>query len=389
MGVEKQSSLILNVNDRETARYYISIVLRRAGFRVMEAATGAEALAAAHQLPDVIVLDVNLPDLNGHQVCRKLRADPVTAGVSILQTSATYGALATKLEGLSSGADGYLAQPFEPEELIAMVRALIRARSAERTLNEALQQAEHAQQHAESALRTRDEFIGMASHELRNPASAVHLQLESVLRLVRGGEVPVAVLEKKLALASQSSRHLVGMLHNLLDASGIREGRLELRSEEIELGAVVAAVAARMEDEAARADCVIDVHMPAPVCGTWDRARVDQITTNLLSNALKYASGGPVAVAVVPWTNDAALLTVRDHGPGIPVDAQARIFDRFERASTDIRTSGFGLGLWIVRSIVDAMGGAIAVENHTTGGAAFKVLLPRGQHSGVQTARTG
>lgn len=389
MSSEGSSPTVLNVNDRETARYYISIVLKRGGFRVVEACTGEEALQAAQAMPDVIVLDVKLPDMSGHEVCRRLRADPKTASLCIIQTSASYVGLDAKLEGLSSGADAYLAQPFEPEELIATVRALLRARTAERAANEARREAEEARKKAEAALRARDEFLGMASHELRNPASAVHLQLESLLRMARHGPIEPDVLTNKLSLASQSAHHLVSLLHNLLDASGIREGKMQLRPEEAELGSIVADVATRMSDEAQRADCIIDVHAPAPLSGMWDRTRLNQIATNLLSNAIKYASGGPITVSVLPWSNGSAMLSVRDHGPGVPPDAQTRIFDRFERANSDIKSSGFGLGLWIVKSIVDAMGGQISVENEATGGATFKVILPRHSVGEGKVAKAG
>jgi PAS domain S-box-containing protein len=122
---------VLNVNDDDAARYVVSRLLRRAGYVVAEASTGREALAAARKKPSLIVLDVKLPDLSGLDVCRILKSDPLTAGIPVLQTSATFTSAERRVQGLDSGADGYLAQPIEAPELLATVRALIRTHEAE------------------------------------------------------------------------------------------------------------------------------------------------------------------------------------------------------------------------------------------------------------------
>jgi DNA-binding response OmpR family regulator len=136
--VRQVSNLILNVNDDEAARYVVRRVLEKAGYRVREAASGLEALAAVREeRPALIVLDVQLPDINGLEVCRRLKADPATLDIPVLQTSATFITADRKIEGLDSGADGYLAQPIEPPELLATVRALLRANVAEKQVREA------------------------------------------------------------------------------------------------------------------------------------------------------------------------------------------------------------------------------------------------------------
>ena len=136
--MRQQSNLILNVNDDEAARYVVRRVLEKAGYRVREAASGLEALAAVREeRPAMIVLDVQLPDINGLEVCRRLKADPSTLDIPVLQTSATFITADRKIEGLESGADGYLAQPIEPPELLATVRARVRANVAEKQVREA------------------------------------------------------------------------------------------------------------------------------------------------------------------------------------------------------------------------------------------------------------
>lgn len=366
-----EQSTILNVNERETARYYASMTLSRAGFRVLEAGSGADTLRIAQQLlPDLVVLDVHLPDLDGHAVCRMLKGDERTSSIAILQTSADYLGVSSKVLGLDSGADGYLAQPFEPGELVATVRALLRARAAERI-------AVEAQRKSEQALRQRDEFLGMASHELRSPASTIQLQIQTLLRRMKAeGSIPAEVLQRKLELLHGAAQSLTGLLNNLLDLTSLQDGRLLLHTEEIDLAVVAHQVAERYAEPAAKVGSEVRVHAPAPVAGRWDRTRMEQVVTNLLGNALKYASGAPVEISVLPWQRNSAQLVVRDYGPGIAPEHQARIFQRYERGA-DTRPAGLGLGLWIVQGILEAAGGSISVQSELLSGSSFTVLLPR------------
>jgi two-component system, sensor histidine kinase len=167
----KPSSLVLNVNDHAANLYMVSKMLRNAGYRVAEARTGTEALAQVEaERPALVVLDVRLPDMSGFEVCRRIRANPATSDIKVLHTSATFISTENKIEGLEAGADGYLTQPFEPQDLIATVRSLIRLHDAERVLtarNEELMAAD----------RRKDEFLAMLAHELRNPLAAVQAGL--------------------------------------------------------------------------------------------------------------------------------------------------------------------------------------------------------------------
>ena len=133
---------------------------------------------------------------------------------------------------------------------------------------------------------------------------------------------------------------------------------------------------ARFQDEAARACCVLDVSAPDLVLGRWDRSRLEQVITNMITNALKYGAGKPVDV-IVDAVGSQARLAVRDQGVGIAPDDQQRIFDRFERASSTRSFGGIGLGLWIVREIVRAHEGEVRVESELGAGATFTVELPR------------
>jgi signal transduction histidine kinase len=165
------------------------------------------------------------------------------------------------------------------------------------------------------------------------------------------------------------------LVNNLLDVSRISEGRLELELEEVDLSTIVYDVVECFREEIARAQCRLEVHAQDHVVGVWDRSRLEQVVTNLLTNALKYGAGSEVTIAVSANATSAHL-AVADRGIGIAPQHLERIFGRFERAVAGKEYSGVGLGLSIARDIVEALGGTIGVVSEPGSGATFTVELP-------------
>jgi PAS domain S-box-containing protein len=232
---------------------------------------------------------------------------------------------------------------------------------------------------ARAAVSARDEFLSIASHELRTPLTALRLALENMRRVAAAAEAgrppPLTHVERVLATAERQGQRLEKLVSALLDVSRIHMGRLELDVEELDLSTVVAEAAAQLEDEAAQAGSRIEVR-GEPVTGRWDRMRLGQVVTNLLSNAVKYGSGKPVELSYGP-EGGRAFLVVKDQGIGIDPSDHAHIFERFERAVSSQNYGGLGLGLFIVKRIVESHGGTIRVESTPGEGAAFRVDLPR------------
>jgi len=224
-------------------------------------------------------------------------------------------------------------------------------------------------------VRARDEFLSVASHELRTPITTLGLQTDSLLR-ARGLDAPDDRLRRRLNTIRHQISRLEQLVDVLLDVSRLIEGRLELRAEEVDLCAVAAEAIDLLKEPAERAGCPVKLHGSGTVAGRWDRLRVGQVVTNLLSNAIKFGGGRPVEIEVGA-AGDLARLQVRDHGVGVSAEARERIFGRFERASSDQHYPGLGLGLWITKQIVDACGGTIAVESQPGKGSTFIVELPR------------
>ncbi|WP_437931459.1 ATP-binding protein [Sorangium sp. So ce291] len=227
---------------------------------------------------------------------------------------------------------------------------------------------------AQRAVRARDDFVVIASHELRTPLTALLLQAQSMQRAL-GREPALDSAGRRLQQISAHAQRLADLVENLLDVSCLAEGRVELRRETVDLAEVARDIVARSAEQLRRARCPIEVCADERVVGRWDRLRLEQVVSNLVSNAAKYGAGQPIQVAVGRHPG-AAWIEVRDRGIGIPAEAQARIFERFERAASTKHFSGFGLGLWITRQIVMQLGGHISVQSEAGHGAVFRVELP-------------
>lgn len=233
-------------------------------------------------------------------------------------------------------------------------------------------------QEAQEALRLRDEFLSIASHELKSPLTSVRMHTQMLQRAVQRGDLarlePERVLQT-LEADDRQIKRITTLIDQLLDVSRIAAGRLDLEREEMDLASLVREVATRFEDTAAAAGSELIVCADGSIVGRWDRSRIDQVVTNLLSNAVKYGRGEPIHVALEA-DGAVARLTVRDQGIGIASEDLTRIFDRFERAVTGQPQSGLGLGLYICRQLVEAHGGTIQVTSRPDAGSTFSVELP-------------
>jgi PAS domain S-box-containing protein len=485
--------LILNVDDNDGARYVKTRILQSAGFQVAEAENGTDALALAAQLlPALVLLDVKLPDINGLEVCRRIKADPATAGLLVLQTSAALTGRDDKIRGLEGGADNYLAAPIEADELIANVNALLRLQRTQaelRNSEERLRQltdniedvfwmfelrsnallyvssaydalwgrdhaalrddpadwlaAVHADERAtveacwrelqdgqhydqeyrlcrdggavswvrdrafavrnaadqpyriaritsditqrkslEALLRAADDnknnFLATLAHELRNPLSPIR----SAVALM--GTVPperTDVHEKARLIIDRQVGHLARLVDDLLDVARISEGKLILRSEEVDLVAAleVAVETARPLMEARGHS--LAVHVPAArlwVAG--DPVRLAQAVGNLLHNAAKFTNrDGQIVLDVSLATPGRVLVAISDNGIGISSYNLPRIFTMFAQgaAAHDRAHDGLGIGLSLVATLAELHGGSVKASSAGIGmGSTFTLDLP-------------
>ncbi|MFH0902235.1 MAG: ATP-binding protein [Pseudomonadota bacterium] len=251
--------------------------------------------------------------------------------------------------------------------------------SERRHLDEARRQAE--------VVKAREEFLSIASHDLRSPLTSIRLKVQGLVRrLERAGiaAMPVEQLIDSLAAVDRQCGRMVALIEQLLTRSHAVEGKLEPRREEVDLVQLAKEVVDRHQDQIEAAGCRLQVTAEErAISGQWDRGLLDQVISNLLANALKFGKGQPIEIAISRSGRDARI-AVRDHGVGVAVEDQERIFARFGTGTgtgTGIgmrRPGGHGLGLWIVRLILEAHGGSIAVASKLGEGATFTATIPRG-----------
>jgi PAS domain S-box-containing protein len=495
---------ILHIEDDEAVRYVLSRVLQREGFQVQQAGTGEEGLKLARQAPDLILLDIRLPDANGFDLCKVLKADPDTSSIPVLHLTSSYAGDEYLVAGLEGGADGYLTHPVEPIVLVATIRALLRARRAEaevrksaqlwqttfdaitdgvclldaedrflrcnrpmadllgrdpqelagtsglpplpgmirpeegwpverarksrrresielsagdrwfeissdpifdeqgaftgsvriisditgrkRTeealVNEAAQRQEllrseeAARATAEQANRLKDEFLATLSHELRTPLNAI----VGWLQLLRSGTLDPIATQRAIETIERNTKAQIQLIEDVLEVSRIITGKLRLVLRPVDLAAVVRSAVETVQPGAEAKGVQLrwqggaDV---APVSGDPDR--LQQVVWNLLTNAIKFTPrGGWVRVSLEPEASSIRFV-VADSGQGIDPAFLPYVFDRFRQAdaSTTRTHGGLGLGLAIVRHIVELHGGTVLAESRGEGqGATFIVTLP-------------
>ena len=359
-----KDALVLNVDDNEGARYAKSRILVHAGLRVIEASNGRDAITMARtDSPDLILLDVKLPDINGLEVCRRLKGDPATQAILILQTSASYIDSADKIRALEDGADNYLVEPIEPDELIANVKALLRLGRVEYELRE--------------MDRRKDEFLATLAHELRNPLGPIRTALQLLRRL--DPEVPPAQASARDTIQRHTD-HLVRLVDDLLDVARISQGKISLRHEPVCLRTVIHNAVETCTQFIENKGHVLEVTLPdESIQVNGDQVRLSQIMANLLLNAAKFTPAGGLIVLEASVQGSNARIRVTDNGIGIEPESLEAIFNLFSQHGhlNDQVQDGLGIGLSLVKTLVQLHGGSVSAKSDGPGqGSTFEIVLP-------------
>jgi PAS domain S-box-containing protein len=357
------SGRILVADDNPDMRRYVASILGE-HWLIQTAADGPATLQAVREnTPDLVLLDVMMPGLDGFQVLAALRADAATRQVPVVMLSARAGEDAA-VEGLLAGANDYVVKPFGSAELTARVRTQIAA---------ALARSE-----AESAVRARDEFVAIVVHDLRHPLAAINWHVQILRRRVRLNESLTGdELGALLEAVEAGVQTLAAQIDELHDATLLKAGRplhLQLRPTDLVELARAAVDEHRQTAEGSRLEFETSVET---LSGVWDARRLSLAMANLLSNALKYSAAGSPIVVRAARDDGWAVVSVQDHGIGIPAAELPHLFQHYWRGSNVTgRIAGSGLGLVGVRGIVDQHGGTIAVESVEGAGSTFTIRLP-------------
>jgi PAS domain S-box-containing protein len=499
----ERRTTILHVDDDEANRYAVTRSLVKAGFAVTEAGTGEDALRRVAEMPDLVILDIRLPDIDGFEVCRRIKQDPATSGIPVLHLSASLVTGTDKAQGLDGGAEAYLVRPVEPVELVATVNSLLRGKAAEEALRaseerfalaveagelgtfhcpmplgpivwndkckehfwlssdtevnfdvfyavvhkddrervrHAVEEAvfnhqpydieyrtvsgagdlrwirakgrayydtageptrfdgvtldiseqkraeaerEHilaaeqmARAEAQRANHVKDEFLATLSHELRTPLNAI----VGWAQILRNGKPSGDDLTEGLAAIDRNARAQTQIIADLLDMSRIMSGKIRLDVQRVDLAAIVHAsvdtVRPSAEAKGVRLQQLIDPNVGDV---TGDPNRLHQVFWNLLTNAIKFTPREGRVQVIVERVNSHVEVSVVDTGEGIKPEFLPYVFDRFRQAdaSTTRNHGGLGLGLSIVRQLVELHGGKVRVKSSGPGqGTTFIIVLP-------------
>ena len=368
---------ILIVDDDEAGRYVWAHLLRDSGHTVFEASRLGDGEVLLHEcMPDLIVLDVHLPDGDGIELTRRLKSDEALQAIMVLQMSASFVQDTDQVRGLEAGADTYLTEPTSPGVFLATVRALLRLSRAERALKEALKKEQEARAEAEAANRLKDDFLATLSHELRTPLQAI----VSWVSVLSQPDVDRGTINQAIAVISRNARAQTSLVEDLLDVSRITTGQLELQVASVDLSEVIRHAIENVRFTAAAKDLHLTENVPdMSLHVRGDQMRLHQVFWNLLTNAVKFTPrGGRVAVDA-RLHGEMVSVAVTDNGQGIEPEFLSRVFDRFRRGDPAVRSGqpGLGLGLAIARDVVMLHGGELSVASEGRGrGSVFTVTLP-------------
>jgi two-component system sensor histidine kinase/response regulator len=372
---------ILNVDDHEAGRYARSRFLKQAGYMVYEAASGGEALEITEkQSPDIVLLDVNLPDMSGLDVCKRLKEHHSTSKTLVLQISASSISPAARVAGLDNGADGYLVSPVDPDVMLATIRAMLRVRKAEADLehaNSALLAANTALAIANASLTRSNEdlqkFAYLASHDLQEPLRTVS-SFATLLQRRYAGKLDEDA-DEMLRHIRQGTDRMGSLIHGLLAYA--RAGKeTDQTCEEVDTEAVLSWALNNLEVSVAESKAHI-THDPLPLV-KGNHVQLTQVFQNLISNGIKYCSPDRpphVHVSATPEKEGMYLFSVRDNGVGIAPEFREQVFEPFRRLhGPDV--PGTGIGLATCQRIMERHAGRIWVESEPGQGSTFLFRLP-------------
>lgn len=361
------SASILIVDDTvENLRLLYSILSER-GHEVRPATSGRLALeAAASHPPDAILLDINMPGLDGYEVCRRLKQSEALRDVPVIFLTA-MAETADKVKGFAAGGADYIVKPFQVEEVLARVDTHVALRRSRLQLQESFDRLRHLE-------RLRDDLVHMIVHDIRSPLGALVMGLDHVQETAADRLGPKAA--ESLQTASQVASLITRMANDILDVSRLEEGKLPVQLQSVDVvGVCREAIAVLRPLEKSRQ---LELATSGKVVASCDPLLVQRVVENLVGNALKHTpSTGRIEVDV-SRAGSATRVEVRDNGRGVPPEAREKIFDRYAtlEARTDSRYHSAGLGLTFCRMAVEAHGGRIGVDAAEPQGSVFWFELP-------------
>jgi two-component system, sensor histidine kinase and response regulator len=357
---------ILLVDDTPANLQLLSGMLRQQGYKLRPAPSGKLALRAAHALPpDLILLDIRMPEMDGYEVCELLKADPALKEIPVIFLSA-LSETTDKVKAFAAGGVDYITKPFQLDEVLARVETHLEIRRQRRQLQESYESLRRLES-------LRDSLIHMVVHDLRSPLIMVGDFL-ALLEKCESQNLSTNA-SRFVVQARQAVDELVDMVNSMLDVSRMEAGELKLNRSRCQLNLLLREVASGFGPCGDAAEIVIEAP-EQPVEVSADPALLTRVMRNLLGNALRYATGGGSVRAAVSRSGREARVAIADNGPGIPPEYHQRIFEKFGQVEDAGAGTGTGLGLTFCKFAIELHGGCIGVESEVGKGSTFWFTLP-------------
>ncbi|MCX6132932.1 MAG: hybrid sensor histidine kinase/response regulator [Ignavibacteriales bacterium] len=372
--MQEEEPLILVVDDTEDNLDLLEFAMKRKPVRMLRATSGQECLVlAAEKQPDIILLDIQMPEMDGFETLKRLRANPKTIKIPVVFLTAQRKDAESIAAGLALGAEQYLTKPIDTDELLVRTRMLVQLKRAEAELE-----------------RTKADFMAMLVHDLRSPLIGV----KSVIELLQDSGKGAILGDDHFELlnsAHSSAKKLLGLISDFLDLSKYETGTIAFEASAIRVETFIDPVLQQMDIQFRQRNVKLNKDVPANLPEVFaDALKTEQVIMNLLSNALKFTkSGGAIALEATPVTYEVITaggvknkqfvqISVTDNGVGIAPDELPLLFERYKQVSSAkvVRQKGTGLGLMICKRIVEAQGGRIAAESEPGKRTTFKFALP-------------
>ena len=384
---------LLIVDDLPENLLALEALIKREDRTVYKAQSADEALSLLLQHEFAMaILDVQMPGMNGFELAEMMRGTEKTKNIPIVFVSAAGRELNYAFKGYESGAVDFLHKPLDIHAVKSKVNVFVELfrqskamkqqveelEQSRREQEALLQQLQSTQLELQQAVRMRDDFMSIVAHEVRTPLNGLILETQlRKMHLARDNSAAFT-LDKMHAMVDRDERQiksLIRLIEDMLDVSRIRTGKLSIRPTLFDLSTLVRGLLQNFAQQIEAAEASVSLEAEQAVIGNWDEFRIEQVISNLLTNALRYGSKSPISVKVYSESGQARV-EVRDCGIGISEENQQRIFQQFERVTAKHAVAGLGLGLFISEQIVAAHGGTITVQSRIGEGALFRVCLP-------------
>ncbi len=372
---EQRFSDILIVDDTPANLQLLTGLLKERGYKARPVPSGKLALQAAkNHPPDLILLDINMPEMDGYEVCERLKADEELKEIPVLFISALNETM-DKVKAFSVGGVDYITKPFQFEEVEARVETHLELRRQKRQMQESYNQLRKLEE-------LRDDLVHMIVHDMRTPLTSINGFLQ-MLEQFHGTDLP-AKGQDFIRRALGSTDSLIEMVSSLLDVSKMESGQMNLNLTEFDMVGLAEEVLQKVESLSNGRQLSLQ-SQEAPIRLNGDTELLSRVLQNLLGNALKFTPDEGIIRLGIESTSDVVRVTVHDTGPGIPPDYQQRIFEKFGQveARQNRKKYSTGLGLTFCKLAVEAHGGQIGVDSQGGMGSTFWFQLPRSVDKGA------